>query len=145
MEAIDKYYTLVENTIRNFGVDPGICRGDKPGQWNLKKGSASIWVDIWKLDDKDYGYIQIMGPVCEVPEERKVEFYEELMEQNHTLYSCALTKHEKWIYVKSIRELEGLSESEIDAMFDRVGYYADYYDDYFKEKYFPVEGKSVNG
>jgi hypothetical protein len=145
MEAIEKYYSLVDNVIRKLGVDPEICRGEKPGQWNLKKGSASIWVDVWKLEDKDYGYIQIMGPVCEVPEEKKLEFYQELLEVNHTLYSCALTKFEKWIYVKSIRELEDLNESEIDAMFDRVGYYADYYDDFFKDKYFPAVGKSIEG
>jgi hypothetical protein len=141
MESIEKYYNLVEKVISKLGVDPSTCRGEKSGQWNLVKGSASIWADVWKLEDKDYGYIQIMGPVCDIPDNKKLEFYEEVMEINHNLYSCALTKFKERIYVKSIRELDGLDETEVDAMFDRIGYYADYYDDYFKDKYFPAEGR----
>ena len=144
MESLETYYNQVEKVISNLGVDPAVCRGEKPGQWNLKKGSASVWVDVWKLQDQDYGYIQIMGPVCEIPKEKKLEFYEEVLQINHDLYSSAITKFNDWTYVKSIRELEGLGESEIDAMFDRVGYYADYYDDYFINKYFPVEAKRVS-
>ena len=35
-----------------------------------------------------------------------------------------------------IRELEDLSEEEAFAMFNRIGNYADQYDDFFKDKYF---------
>ncbi|MFH0867364.1 MAG: YbjN domain-containing protein [Bacteroidota bacterium] len=141
MQNLETFYALVENVIKKIGVDPAVCRGEKPGQWNMRKGSGDVWVDIWKLEDKDYGYIQIMGPVSQIPAGRELEFYKEMMEINHGLYACSLTKHENWLYVKSIRELEDLNESEVVAMFDRVGYYVDFYDDFIKNKYFTEPGK----
>jgi hypothetical protein len=41
-------------------------------------------------------------------------------------------------YIKSIRELEGLDKSEVKSTFDRIGIYADDYDDKLKAKYFPT-------
>jgi hypothetical protein len=144
MQNLESFYAMVENVIKKIGVDPSVCRGEKPGQWNLRKGSGDIWVDVWKLEDKEYGYIQIMGPVSKIPADKELEFYKELMEINHGLYACSLTKYEDWIYVKSIRELEDLEESEVLAMFDRVGYYVDFYDDFIKNKYFTEPGKRAD-
>jgi len=45
MKNIEHYYEIVDNCIKRLGVDPAICKGDKPGQWDLKKGSASVWID----------------------------------------------------------------------------------------------------
>jgi hypothetical protein len=39
------------------------------------------------------------------------------------------------LYIKGIRELEDLSDKEITAMVNRVGNYADQYDDHFKNKF----------
>lgn len=141
MQNLEAYYKMVDDVIKKLGVDPAVCHGEKPGQWNLRKGSGDIWVDVWKLDDKEYGYIQIMGPVTQIPAGKELEFYKELLEINHDLYACSITKYENWVYVKSIRELEDLNESEVIAMFDRVGYYVDYYDDFLKNKYFTEPGK----
>lgn len=141
MQNLEVFYKMVDEVIKKLGVDPSVCRGEKPGQWNMRKGSGDVWVDVWKLDDKDYGYIQIMGPVSKIPAGKELDFYKELMEINHGLYACSLTKYEDCIYVKSIRELEDLNESEVLAMFDRVGYYVDFYDDFIKNKYFTEPGR----
>jgi hypothetical protein len=126
---------MIEKIISDFGVDPELCKGVRPGQYDLKKGSASVWIDIWKLENENYGYIQILAPVTEIPEENLLAFYEFILETNHKLYGVALTKFENWIYVKAIRELEGLEENEAKAMFNRVGNYADEYDDLIKSKF----------
>ena len=136
MKNIEYYYQIIENCIKRLGVDPAICRGEKPGQWDLKKGSASVWIDVWKKENEDYGYMQIMAPICEVPKTNTEAFYQEVLETNHDLYGVGMTKYENWIYIKIIRELEDLSEDEAFAMFNRIGNYADQYDDYFKDKYF---------
>ena len=136
MKNIEHYYEMVENIIKKLGVDPLNCRGEQPGQWNLTKGSSNVWVDVWKLKEEDYGYIQIMAPICEFPAENQTEFMREALEINHTLYGVGFTKHKNWLYIKGIRELDGLDENEAYAMFNRVGNYADEYDDYFKDSYF---------
>jgi hypothetical protein len=140
MEPITNYYEMIETIIRKFGVDPQICRGEQAGQWTLKKGSATIWVDVWKLQDDDYGYLQVMAPISELPVSGRDIFLTEVLELNHNLYGVGFTKYQEWIYIKGIRELDGLSEEEATAMMNRVGNYADEYDDYFKNKYFPTTG-----
>ena len=141
MKPIENYYQLVDSIITKLGVDPSICRGEQPGQWNLKKGSASVWVDVWKLQDQEYGYIQIMAPITEIPVNNRDIFMTEVLEINHNLYGVGFTKYKEWLYIKAIRELEGLDEDEALAMFNRVGNYADEYDDYFKNKYFGGDGQ----
>ncbi|MFH0894801.1 MAG: YbjN domain-containing protein [Bacteroidota bacterium] len=135
MADLQKCYALVEDCIQTLGVDPSVCRGGNPGQWELKKGSASVWIDVWQNDD-DWGYLMIMAPICNIPDENKEEFLTEILEINHKLYGCAMTKYENTIYVKTVREVEGLSKDEAMAMFNRVGNYSDEYDDYLQQKYF---------
>ena len=135
MKNIQFYYDELEKVIIGLGVDPAICRGQKPGQWNLKKGSANVWVDIWKLKDKDYGYFQVMAPIVQIPSVNKEEFFQEILEINHKLYGVGMTKYKDWIYLKAVRELDDLSENEIRATLNRIGTYADDYDDYLKNKY----------
>jgi hypothetical protein len=141
MEPINNYYQMVEKVITDLGVDPATCRGENPGQWNLKKGSASVWVDVWKVENEDYGYIQIMAPIIEIPVEGRDIFMTEVLEINHNLYAVGFTKYKEWLYLKGIREVEGLDINEVSAMFNRVGNYADEYDDYFKNKYFGGSGQ----
>jgi hypothetical protein len=129
------YYQMVENCIKELGVDPTICRGENPGQWNLIKGSANVWIDIFKRPEDYFGYFQCMAPVCAIPTTNVEAFYQEILEINHTLYGVGFTKFKGWVYIKIIRELEGLEEKEIIASFRRIGTYADDYDDYLKNKY----------
>ena len=129
------FYDMVENNIKNLGVDPIDCRGEKVGQWNMKRGSASIWIDVWETDKKDYGYFQCMAPVVEIPTKNTEAFYREILEINHNLYGVGMTKFQSWIYIKTIRELEGLDQDEMMAMLNRVGTYADDYDDILRDKY----------
>ena len=57
------YYQMVENCIKKIGVDPTVCRGQKEGTWDLKKGSASVWIDVFKRENDHFGYFQCMAPV----------------------------------------------------------------------------------
>ncbi len=135
MEDITKYYQMVENCIRALGVDPAVCRDQNPGQWNLKRGSAAVWIDVFKRPEDKWGYFQCMAPICDVPVANREAFYTEVLEINHNLYGVGFTKFKDKIYIKTIRELEDLSESEITSQMNRVGIYADDYDDYFQNKY----------
>jgi len=52
-----------------------------------------------------------------------------------------MTKYRDGIYVKAIREVNGLDDSEIVSTLNRIGNYADDYDDYFNNKYFGNDGE----
>jgi hypothetical protein len=136
-QQIDFYYQMVEKCITTLGVDPSLCRTDKPGQWDLRKGSASVWIDVWEqeYDGNPSGYFQVMAPVVEVPGNSREAFFKEILEINHKLYGVGMTLFENWVYIKTLRELEGLNESEAMAMINRIGNYADDYDDMLRTKY----------
>src|SRR6185436_9917120 len=93
----------------------------------------------------NYGYIQMLAPVCDVPVNNQHLFTKELLEINHTLYGVGFTIYADKAYIKSIRELEGLEKSEVRATFDRVGIYADDWDDKLKAKYFNIGGGPPGG
>ncbi|MDQ3046250.1 MAG: YbjN domain-containing protein [Bacteroidota bacterium] len=135
MENLQTYFEMVDQSIRDLGVDPALCRGEKAGQWSLKKGSASVWVDIWHIEQENRGYFQVLAPVMQIPPTNQQAFFQELLELNYTLYGVAFVKFNDWIYVKLIRECEGLEQKEVAATMNRVGWYADEYDDKLKLKY----------
>ena len=142
---IQYYYNLVEEVLVEYKIDPAVARGQQPGQWNLKLGSASIWVDVFQSKDAqgnyaNYGYLQLLAPVCDVPVNNQHLFTKELLEINHSLYGVWFTIFSEKAYIKSIRELEGLDKSEIKSTFDRVGIYTDDWDDKLKTKYFAFSG-----
>lgn len=142
---IQYYYDLVEEALTEYNIDPLTARGQQSGQWNLKLGSASVWVDVFQSKDAqgnltNYGYLQLMAPVCDVPVNNQHLFTKELLEINHSLYGVSFTIFKEKAYIKSIRELEGLDKSEIKSTFDRVGIYADDWDDKLKTKYFAFSG-----
>ncbi len=144
MEKLQTYYKMLENCIRELGVDPETCRYQKDGVWGLRIGSADMWVTISMVEGENYGYYEVISPVCQVPMVNTQEFYQEVLELSHMLYGVGMTKNQDWIYVKHIRELEGLSESEMIATLRRVGSYADDYDDYFRKKYFGIGTEQNN-
>lgn len=133
--SLTPYYDMVENIIKELGVDPVKCRGEQAGQWNLRKGSADVWIDVFK-NDKGHGYFQVIAPVSPIPQANVSDFYAEVLEASHKLYGVGMTKFREWIYVKTIRETDGLDQDEMRAQINRIGFYADDYDDYFKNKYF---------
>ncbi|MBL7835233.1 MAG: YbjN domain-containing protein [Cyclobacteriaceae bacterium] len=147
-QPIQHYYNMFEQVLVEYKIDPTTARGQAPGQWNLKLGSASVWVDIFQSKDangnlQQYGYLQVLAPVCDVPINNQHLFTKELLEINHQLYGVGFTIFRDKAYIKSIRELQGLDISEIKSTLDRVGIYANDWDDKLKAKYgiFPEGGR----
>jgi hypothetical protein len=136
MQDLQFYYDMVDNCVKELGVDPEKARlPTKKGEWELTKGSITLWISITYLEQNKSTYVQVLSPVVNVPSNGVQKFYEELLEINHTLYGVAFTKYDKWVYVKAIREVEGLDNHELFNMITRVGNYADMYDDVFWAKY----------
>lgn len=138
---IEHYFQMVDDVLTEYGIDPNAARGQIGGQWNLKMGSASMWVDVYQSKDgqgnlTQYGYFQVVSPVCDVPVNNQHLFTKELLEANHTLYGAAFTIYKEKAFLKAIRELEALDKSEIRNTLDRVGRYADDWDDRLKARYF---------
>lgn len=143
MSSIHSYYEMIENCIRSLGVDPVTCRTEKAGAWNLVRGSAKVYIDCWHIEKENRAYFQVMSPVMQVPEGQKEDFYFDLLSFNDRLYSCAFSIFKDWAWIKMIRECDGLDANEAMAIIQRVGAYADKYDDLLKEHYNSNADKST--
>ncbi len=134
---LQPFYDVVEKGISELGVDPVECRGENPGQWNLKKTDTTVWVDLFYIEKEDRPYYQVMSPIFQIPtdDNTKNNLFHELLEINDTFYGVAFTVYQDWIYIKVIREANGMDSAESLAMLLRVGTYADQYRHELAEKY----------
>lgn len=136
MMDLSPYYALVEQVITEIGVDPATTRGATEGNWTLQKGSAKVWVDVWYIESQNQGYFQVMSPVMPLPAaDQFPALFRELLEINDKLFGVGFTIAKEYVWLKHIREVVGLDKSEVAAMMQRVGVYADDYDDYLIGKY----------
>lgn len=127
---------MVESFLAGLGVDPAQCRGENAGQWSLFRGSARVYIDVWHIEAEGRAYIQCMAPVMPLPElPLQHAFFQELLEINDKIFGVGFSLYNGWAWLKHIREVDGLDGAEAAAIMNRIGVYADQYDDYLKQKY----------
>ncbi len=120
---------LIESSLVSLNLDPTACRGANPGQWTYTMKDATMWIDAFSFPAQpEVYYIQVMSPLCAVPDKRADAFFQDLLEINYKMYGSWMCKKDGWIYVLSLREAEGLDKKELDATLNRVSFYStDYY------------------
>lgn len=127
---------LVEASIYELKVDPALCRGDKEGRWNLRIKDSTIWIDVFSFPaNPDKYYFQVMSPLFKATPLNQLGIQNDLLEYAHAMYGCGVCKKAEWYFVISLREAEGLQQSEVDATIDRVAHYSSDMFGKFKFKY----------
>ncbi len=134
---LNHYYRIAEDCIAQLGIDPATVRNEQMlGQWLLKKGSAQIIVDIWQPKDQDIAYFQAASPVMEVPAGANMSTLgEHLLTMNHSLFGPMFSIFNNIVWLKYMRNLQGLDPSEALSIISLVGNYADALDDELIEKF----------
>lgn len=130
------YYQMIEKIISKIGLSPDECRQDT-GRWAFYRGSALVIVDIFHSAPNNENYMLISSPVVKVPTKNVEQFYRRILEINHFMYQASFSAKDGQAFLRILRECRGLDEAEIEAMVQRVGYYADEYDDILKQE-FPI-------
>ncbi len=123
---LTEYYKLVEQALKDFGLEPEKARGEEKGSWLLQKENTPIWIDVFQKPEEPWGYFQCLAPAFQLPEDKnlRAELYEKLLEKAHTIFGVAITKYKDWIYVRLIRELTNITKEEIMNIIARVGTFA---------------------
>lgn len=131
------YYEVVEEAIRQLGVDPTEAQGKEKGQWDLKKGDLSVWIDLFWSERNNDAYFQVMAPIMEIPTEESIqrEFFRELLAINDMLLAVAFTIYNNWVWLKTVREADGLDANEAVRLILRVGNYGEQYKNELLNKY----------
>jgi hypothetical protein len=137
MPDLTAYYQIVEEGIDQLGVNAQEARGENDGEWNLKRGTASVWIDLWYIEEEQGAYFQVMSPIMTLPED-ETNMYKltlELLKINYTLFGVGFAVQEDGVYLKNIREVEELDPSEVVYMIGRCGNYGDSYNDELVKKF----------
>lgn len=130
------YYMMVENTILSLGLNPEECQ-EEAGRWVFRKGSAKIIVSVFHSQPNKEDYILVSSPVVKIPGTNLEKFFKRLLEINTIMFQASFSIDNGFAYLRILRECKGLDNKEIENMFQRVGYYADEYDDILKQE-FPI-------
>ncbi len=126
MNHLKFYYQIIEKAIAQVGLNPETARTDM-GKWTVTKNNIPVWVEVFHQEKERRNYFMVGAPVMKVPAQNQTQFYLELLRENNNLYGVAFVENKGVIYLKTLREAEGLDVSEANAMILRVGNYADHY------------------
>ena len=120
---IHTFYNVVDEAIASLGLNAEETKGDQPGQWNLKKGSFDIMVDVWE-QEKQFLF-QVICPLCNLPDDNKEGFMLHLLQKNYGLSSLAYAIMEDSVYLKYTTEMNLLTTENIVTLRTKTAFYAE--------------------
>lgn len=125
---------LVEEAIRDLGVDPATSRTDRGTHvsYALRRGSARIAVVVQQpAQDGADGRLRVVAPLVRLPAaDRRPALFQYLLEANASAVSgCAFALVGEEVLVVAERDVRNLDATEVDAILRTVGAVADRYDD----------------
>lgn len=126
MENLNFYYQIVEKAIAKLGLNPEITRKEK-GYWSLTFAGIPVWVYVFFQESEKRAYYLVTSPFMDVPENNTEALAWKLLRTNDELYGISFVERKGKIYLKTLREVEGLDVSEAHAMITRMGYYGSVY------------------
>jgi len=125
---------MVETIIADLGLNPTETQVPSPGDeriaWGLMKGSAEIYVSL--KQDSGENYIRVSAPVITLPENERdqLRLFRHLLILNAgTVIGAAFGITRDRVIMVTERSTMDLDLSEVRDMINRVGHYADFYDD----------------
>ena len=78
-QDLSPYYFIVDNCMRELGLEPNDARGDMKGQWNLAYGEITLNIDLWEVEEQNGKIVfQVQAPLLSAPPKKQGEFYREL-------------------------------------------------------------------
>ena len=122
---LDRYIEIVESAIAELIGDPVPARGEKKGQWNLVIGNYSVMVDVYNLSGKYF--LQIVCPILkleEVSSDKVCQVYRKALEINDRLIQASFSIYNEGIWLRNIRNLEGISVEEARYSINILGQFA---------------------
>ncbi len=131
-------YNVVEKGIAKLDIDPAYVRGEKEGQWNLKRGAKSVAVGLNSNQRFSEGFFYCTSMLVNIKEihPSKLEpFYFTILENNASLVNMHLTVKNGWVLLVSNRSAQGLDEIEVALTINELSFFADELENQFKNTF----------
>ncbi len=127
-QDLSPYYFIIDNAMRDLGLEPNDARGEMKGQWNLAFGEITLNIDLWEVEEQDGKIVfQVQAPLMTIPKSKTTEFYRELLEINYILYGVALSVVEDSVFLKTMRDAGAIKQRDVVEMVEYTGFYAEHY------------------
>jgi len=130
---VSYYEKMINDFIASLNIDPEQCRHRPRLLWSLYKGSALIYIELFKADNIDF--IETSSPILKLPSRNLLPLYRKLLELNFQLLGIKFFTRDDWVYLSENRQLKGMDFDELKAMITRVGGFADQWDDLLIEEF----------
>ena len=135
MDNLTFYYNIVEKATAKIGLDPKKSRTRNAGKWTVTKAGIPVWIDIVYIQNENRVYFQVASPIIKMTSENKNSMALDLLTTNNLLYGVAFCINRENVFIKTIRETEGLDMNEAYSMILRVGNYSATYRKALNDKY----------
>ncbi len=147
MEALQQTWQLIEETLQSLGIEPEQARNEDPGQWTVYREKLEVYIDAWSVGKEqnpflyfpadDQVLLQVICPICLVPEGREVEFFEEIADLNlYMIKACLMVRSENNVVCVKYRDSAmGLTREKMLEALDAVAYYGEMYANNFAQRY----------
>ena len=107
---------------------------DKDGFTQVARGSATVGINV--IEQK--GFILFLAPIMDVPPNKKVELFQQLLELNYLATedgAFAIDKETNRVYLRALRSLDSFDFDEFVDMLDTIARVADEWDDKLKAQF----------
>lgn len=122
MKDFNTYKYVIEKAIERLGLNSSKCVvGDC--KWQLKKGNLKVNLSFFETHGREY--FKVQAPICKVPTLNVTNFYKNLLQYNHEFNGFAFLIYNDKVYLKAVRELQGMDDNEAFSMITKVGNYAE--------------------
>ena len=120
---LQTYYKLVDEAITELGINADETKGEQAGQWNLRKGKFDIMIDVWEQENQFL--LQVVSPLCSLPDENKEGFLLHLLQKNYGLSGVAYAIMDDSVFLKYTTEAGSLSKENIVSLLTKTAFYAE--------------------
>lgn len=123
------YAPYVEEAFRLLGIDPTAARANYPGCWSFERGSIKMMVMLNETptieEDERSQTISFTCKIMDTPRRRKREFFQRLLELNHSFVNERFELFMGEVYLAACRFLKGLDPVEAASIMDDMSATAD--------------------
>jgi hypothetical protein len=133
---------LVDEYIQRFSAKVSEAAGteirfdplDADGYSSVARGSATVGINVIE----EQGILLFLCQIMQVPEQRQLELYRQLLELNYLATSdgaFAIERESNTVYLRALRSLGGLDYEEFEDMLHTVAAVADEWDDKLRAEF----------
>lgn len=133
---ISEYEEIIKSVLKDFGLNPEPKSSEEDNlKWSFNRGSASIYVSLYKNESLDGLAVDVIVPLITLPQENILGLFNQCMSMNFYLVNCHLALKDDMIVLTNSRAALGLDREEFAQTLRILGRMGDGLDNSLAEEF----------